>query len=228
MPPGAAMATRPMGQAVHSWLPIYHPWLVTSHRPPCDGCDQLTLKGLILPRRTERCFSCVFIFLGVEEGNPEIDRVRSFSKGMSLLTVLRSSMPFWFEHTKDRAKRTEDRRLWLREQRPLSPTMGKKDSRLGCLRVVWVTFAGYPKRSFRFLSNILHKYPNFLANSIVWKSPLLTFPVHLLTLLFPCPLFLQSGDQRTVWISLFTNQMSNLFLVLKPYHKDLFSPIKTF
>lgn len=181
MPPGAAMATRPMGQAVHSWLPIYHPWLVTSHRPPCDGCDQLTLKGLILPRRTERCFSCVFIFLGVEEGNPEIDRVRSFSKGTSLLTVLRSSMPFWFEHTKDRAKRTEDRRLWLREQRRLSLTMGKKDSRLGCLRVVWVTSGGCPKRSFRFLTSytniqifwpisLFESHPYWLFQSTFWPS----------------------------------------------------------
>ena len=35
-------------------------------------------------------------------------------------------------------------------------------------------FWGLPKK-FVPISNILHKYPNFLANPIVWKSPLLIF-----------------------------------------------------
>lgn len=225
MPPGAAMATGPVGQAMHSWLPTYHPWLVTSHRPPCDGCEQLRLKGLILPRRPECHFSCVFIFLCVEEGNPEIDRERSFSKGTSLLAVFKAPC-----HSDSNIHKTEQNaqktgKSGLDSGDLCHRRWAKKDRRRGCLLVVRVTFGGCPKSLFWFFSNILHKHPKFLANPTVWKSPLLTFQVHLLALLFPCVLFLQSGDQRTVCTSRFTNQMSNLSLVLTiktfPPHKDI-------
>lgn len=148
---------------LHSWLPIYHPWLVTT-QTSLWWMWPAHVERFNSPRRTERCFSCVFIFLGVEEGT-EIDRVRSSSKGMSL-TVLRSSMPFWFEYkgTEQNAQKTGDFGL---ESRDLCHRRwAKRQHRLGCLRAVWVTLAGYPKRSFRFLSNILHKYPNF------WPIPL--------------------------------------------------------
>lgn len=55
-PPNATRSShgnsRPKGQAVHSWLPIYHPWLVTSHGPCSHRCAQLSrthLRSLIFP-----------------------------------------------------------------------------------------------------------------------------------------------------------------------------------
>lgn len=66
------------------------------------------------------------------------------------------------QRTEQNAQKTGD---WLREQRPLSQMTGKKDSRLGCLLVVWVTFGGCPKSSFQFLTS----YTN---TQIFWPIPL--------------------------------------------------------
>lgn len=205
---------------MHSWLPIYHPLIITSQTSLWWRTS--SLKGLILPMSRSRCFLLGHYLPGCQEepGNP--DRVRHSKRNEpSLFCEALCHLIRNIQKDGQNAQKTGDFGL---ESRDLCHRRtGQKRQQAWVLTRCVSDFCGLPKRSFRFLSNILHKYPNFLANSIVWKSPLLTFPVHLLTLVSMSSIP-TIRDQRTVWISLFTNQMSNLFLSLNHNIKTFFPP----